>query len=709
LDLLNVKYLITQEQIDNPKYTLVYSGEVNIYQNATALPRAFLLPQSVTLVAPDFGQAVQSYDPRKYVILEQPGAPAPAHVPEGVWPAPVDDIQYSPNEVSITAQAAAPAWLVLADSYFPGWKAYVRPAGAGADQEQPLTIQLVDGNFRGVRLPAGSWIVRFKYSPDSFKLGGIISLIALVALFFGLGVYVWRYFYQESAVDSTARRVAKNSLAPLVLNLFNRAIDFAFAAFMLRVLGPDDAGKYYYAVVIFGWFDIVTNYGLNALLIRDVARDREHANRYLSNTTLLRLVLGAAALPVLALFIFARQVLPAVVLPFGLGAIQPDRLSADTIWAIVLLVVADLPGTVAAGLSALFTAYEKAEYPAAVATLTTLVKVSLGTIALVLGLGFVGLAGTSLIVNLATLAVLSALAWRLLLHPRFEIDLGFQRHAVRESFPLMLNNLLATLFFKVDVTLLEPIRGNTQVGWYSAGYKFVDAFNLVPSLFTFALFPVMSRQAHEDKPALNRSYTLAIKLLVLVALPLALAVTAAAPLLVGVLGGSAYLPYGAVALAILMWSIPFGWINSVTNYVLIALGQQRGLSWAFAVSLVFNVVMNLLFLPRFGFQAAAVITIASELFEGALFYRYLRRSLGARPWPLALWRLWVAGGAMGLLALLLWPVNPYLAALAGLLVYGVGLRVMRPFTRDEEAILAGILPGRLRRALRLEPAPAGPA
>jgi O-antigen/teichoic acid export membrane protein len=708
LDLLNVKYLISLEQIENPKYQLVYSAEVKIYENTTSLPRAFLLPQTATLVTADFGQAVQSYDPRKFVIVEQTGAKPlvatpPAAAPTGVWPSPVDDIQYSPNEVSVTASPFEPAWLVLADSYFPGWKAYVRPAGSGAEAEKPLTIQLVDGNFRGVQLPAGSWTIRFKYSPDSIKFGGIVSLIAGVSLVFGMGVFAWRYFYQESAVDSTARRVAKNSLAPLALNLFNRAIDFAFAALMLRVLGPDDAGKYYYAIVIFGWFDIITNYGLNALLIRDVARDREHANRYLVNTTVLRLALGVVAIPVLAALLVLRQILPPVALPFGLGAFQPDRLSPETLWAIALLVLAAAPGTVATGLSALFTAYEKAEYPAAVASLTTLVKVSLGTIALLLGLGFVGLAGISIVVNGVTLAVLGILAWRQFFRPRLEFDLGFQRHAVRESFPLMLNNLLATLFFKVDVTLLEPIQGTTQVGWYSAGYKFIDAFNLVPSLFTFALFPVMARQAHDDKTALRRSYTLAIKLLVGVALPLALATTAAAPLMVGILGGSAFLPYGATALAILVWSIPFGWINSVTNYVLIALGQQRGLTRAFAVSLVFNITLNLLLLPRFGFQAAAAITIASELFEGALFYVYLRRSLGALPWPVALWRLWVSGAAMIGVTLLLWRFSPSVASVAGLVVYSLGLLVLRPFSAEEETLLAGILPARLRRALRMRP------
>ncbi|MEP7356470.1 MAG: oligosaccharide flippase family protein, partial [Anaerolineales bacterium] len=562
--------------------------------------------------------------------------------------------------------------------------------------EKPLPVALVNGNFRGVQLPAGDWTVRFKYSPDSVKLGGIVSLIAGVTLLFGLLVFAWRYFYQESSVDSTARRVAKNSLAPMVLTLFNRGISLAFAAFMLRVLGPADAGKYYYAVVVFGWFEIITNYGLNALLMRDVARDRMHANRYLVNTTLLRLALGIVVIPGLAALLLLRQTLPSFALPFGLGAFHPDRLTADTLWAIGLLVLAQAPATVSTGLSALFYAYEQAEYPAAVATLTTLMTVSLGTIVLVLGFGFVGLAATSIVVNVITLGVLAVLAWRLFFRPRFEFDMAFQRHALRESFPLMLNSLLATLFFKVDVTLLEPIRGTTEVGWYSTGYKFVDAFNVVPSLFTFALFPVMARQAREDRAALRRSYTLAIKLLVAVALPLAVVTAFSAQFLVGLLGGAEYLPYGGVALAILIWSIPFGWVNSVTNYLLISLDQQRGLTRAFAVSLVFNVILNLLLLPRFGFAAAAAITIASELFEGGLFYIYLRRSLGPVPWLSLFWRLWAGGGLMALATYLLWPLQPVVALAAGLALYAGCLAVLRPFDDAERAILAGILPSRLR-------------
>lgn len=687
VDLLNIEYIISLHDLPEWKYTRVYTGEVNIYRNRTALPRAFVLPQTATLAVDDLPAAVQQFDPRAFVMV----APADALGVEFALPAtaqPAAITHYGSNTVLVDVTATEPAWLVLADAFDPGWKAFVRPRGAAEEDETETPVVQAYGALRAITVPPGEWSVRFRYTPVTVRLGAIFSLLGGVSVLFLLGVWAWRVFYREGDDHSTARRIAKNSLAPMALNLMNRAIDLAFAAFMLRVLGPEDVGKYYFAVVIFGWFDIITNYGLNTFLTRDVARDRAHANRYLVNTTLLRLALGVVAIPALALLLGGRQALGAFT------DLQP--LDTATLWAIGLLVVAQAPATISTGLSALFYAYEKAEYPAAVATVTTLVRVALQASALLAGWGMVGLAGMSIAVNVITLVILLGLSARLFFVPRWEFDLGLQRHALREGWPLMLNNLLATLFYKVDVTLLEPLRGPREVGWYSAGYRFLDAFNIVPSLFTFALFPLMARQAHQadGRAALKNNYLFAVKLLETLALPLAVASTFLAPALVNVLGGEAFLPQGAVALAVMVWSIPFGWINSVTNYLLISLEQQRGLTRAFFWALVFNVVTNLIFIPPFGFAAAAATTIASEIFEGWLFYRLVRANLGGIGWLGALWKPWACAGGMAAVMAALWGVHPVLAVLAGGATFVFGIIGLQAFSASERATLLGLLPRR---------------
>jgi len=694
LDLLNVKYVLTNAEIPLPKYKLVYSDPgIKVYENLGVAARAFTLPYGCGLTTSNFGQSVQSYDPRQYVILNGAGTAGLGTSPTNsdCSPVPADITAYTINEVQLNVGPIDPSFLVLADSYATDWRAFVRPVGADPDIEQEVPIYLADGNFRAIKLESTSqgWSIRLKYSPNSVKFGGFATAISLLAVTIMGGMWLWRYFYQESAEDSAARRIAKNSVAPMALNLTNRAIDLIFATFMLRLLGPADAGSYYYAGVIIAWFDIWTNFGLNTYLTREVARDRTHANRYLLNTTILRVVLGAVSFPVLGLFIF-------VFMRWG-------NLGNDTAIAIILLAIGLAPSSVSTGLTALFYSYEKAEYPAAITTFTTLLKVGFGAIALLLGYSFIGLSAVTIIVNTITMLVLAFLVVRLFFRPHFEFDWRMQLGMIRESWPLMLNHLLATLFFKVDVTLLEPLRGSIEVGWYSTGYKFIDAFNVIPSFFTFALFPIMSRQAHDDRPALVRSYTLAIKLLVSVAVPLAVVTTFLAPAMIYILGGQQYLPYGAIALAIMVWSMPVGWINSVTNYVLIALGQQRALTRAFVIGLTFNVVANLIFIPLYGYPAAAVITVLSEIVEGLPFYITLNRTLAPNhiPWFGILWRPAVSGLAMLLATWLGWMVHPLVGLVAGGLIYPLLIWRLGAFDEAERAQLISTLPAGLRR--RLEP------
>jgi len=693
LDLLNVKYVITEDEIPNTKFTLVYSDVVRVYRNEAVAPRAFTLPQDCTVYADDELAALGKYDPRQYVVIAS-GKMQEARGETQVTSSASCSLQpasvtvYKSNEVWIDVDAKEVSWLVLGDSYFPGWVAYARPLGHGEEQEKPLTITRVDGNFRAVQLEPGQWTVRWKYSPLSFKLGVFTTFIAAMILALIMGVFAWRYAYRESAEDSAARRVAKNSFTAIVLNLMTRALDLAFAMLMARLLGPDGVGRYYFAVVIFAWFDVFTSFGLQTLLTREVARDRSLGNRYLLNTTLLRIGLGAAGIPVLIGFLAVFQLA------------SPNKLAPDTLAAIALLYVGLLPGSLSTGLTGLFYAYEKAEYPAAITVVTVLIKIALGVPVLVLTQSIVGIAAVSIVVNTITLVILATLAMRLFFQPHWESDRALQRSMLRESFPLMINNLLSALFFKVDVTLLQPLKGERAVGWYNQAYKWVDALNVIPAYFTFALFPVLSRQAAEDKGAARRSYHLAIKLLVMLALPTAVLTTFFARELTTLitLGDPRFQPDSTIALQLMIWSIPFGWINSVTNYVLIALGQQRKLTNAFLVGLSFNVIANLIFIPLYSYKAAAVITIFSEIVEGSAFYWYIRKNMGPVPWAGLLWKVAGAGAAMLAAMALLMQVSGLLALVAGLVVYPVALVALRAFGPEERAALAPVLPRQLRKA-----------
>jgi O-antigen/teichoic acid export membrane protein len=694
LDLLTVRYVMTEGEIPNPGYRLVYDGEVRIYENVDALPRAFALPQAEWVQVADLPARLGSFDPRQVVLLDDlddldeaaPSERDPARHTDQAWPLqPAVVAHYSPNAVFIDVEMPGPGWLVLADSYFPGWKAYrsdpspeIPTSKTEPKDETELEIVRADGNFRAVWLEAGTHRVRYKYTPLSFKLGLYGSFMAVVVISLLALYWLWGRLYREADDDRTVKRVAKNSLLPMGLQLLNKVIDFAFAMLMLRILAPEMAGRYYFAVAFIGYFDILVRFGLGTLLTREVAKDRSQANSYLSMATILRGLLWIVSLPLMAVVIS---------LYLWIGGMTPDIVAAIAFFALSLVF-----GSLADGFRSVFNAYEKMEYPAAIATVTALTRVSLGVLVLLAGWGYVGLAGVSVAANVVSAATLGWLMVRHCLRPQFEWNRGLGRWMMVTSVPLMINSLLSTVFFRIDMLLLKPLKGDKVVGYYGAAYAYLNALNIIPAYFTQAIFPLMSRYAAAGRDSLMRAYILSLRLLIMVALPITFGVPFIAQGLMLVLGGADYLPDSAIALQILIWFLPFSFINSVTQYVLIAIDQQRFLTKAFLIGAAFNIAANLLAIPLFSYKGAAVVTILSELVLLAPFYWAVRKYLGPLPWVSLFWQPALASaamaGAMWLLRGIPWP----LLIPVGGAVYLVVLALIGGFRQPDIDLMAHLSP-----------------
>ena len=721
LDLLGVRYVVSTQEIPNDSYKLVYNQGVNVYENEEAFPRAFVVPQAVS--AADQAEALdrlQQIDPAEVVVLE---GLAPDQLPAASSPQ-VREVRFSERgnrEFFIDVNISDRGWLVVTDNYFDGWKAYLRPFGVdgegvnagGEPVEQQLPLYRADGTFRAVYLPqAGQWTVRFVYSPRSVLLGAYLTFLAAVTLLLLVGWWAWKRYYKGEG--SEVGTVAKNSAVQVVMSLFNRGIDFAFAMLRLRVLSPEGEGSYVFAITFYLIAEIVTRFGLGTLLTRDVASDRGRARRYLTNVLLLRSLLWLISLPVMALALLIFQQSPA-------------PLTSAEIQAIGLFAVALFFANIADALSSVFMAFEKMEYPAASATAVTVAKVALSGLVLLppFSLGFVGLAGVAVLMNMMQVIWLWILLERKVLGPAEEalgaghragstggplgvrhfgghVDWALQRYMLRESGPLMLNHLLATMFWRISQLVLRGAINPAALGIFSAGIKYVDGLNVIPAYFTAAIFPLMSRYAHAGNDSLVKAYRLALQLLFMVALPIAVFFTFAATPMIRILGGAAYLPDSAIALRVMIWSIPIGFINSVTQYVLIAVHKQRFLTGAFVIGVLFAAISNWALVPAYGAVAAAALLIPAEL---ALFFPFawaVQRYIAPMPWPALLGRPLLAAGVN---LVIVWGLEQlglplFFALIVGFIAYCAVLFVLRAFDGEEFAVLRGYAKRRLRRSVR---------
>jgi O-antigen/teichoic acid export membrane protein len=263
----------------------------------------------------------------------------------------------------------------------------------------------------------------------------------------------------------------------------------------------------------------------------------------------------------------------------------------------------------------------------------------------------------------------------------------------------MINNLLATVFFRIDGLLLRSITGDAALGWYTTAYKVVDGVNVIPSNVTLALFPLLSRLSGDSSARLVRPTELALKALLSLALPISIGTTILADPLIRAFAGESYLPHSALALQLLVWLLPFSFVNGLLQYVLIAADQQRFITLSFLWAATFNVVANLLLIPTWGYGGAAVVTVASEVALLGPFWFAVQRYVGPVRLLAQAWRPTVAAALMAPVVWVLRDPAALLAIPAGILVYAGAYLAVGGFNREERAILRAAWPAHPARSV----------
>jgi hypothetical protein len=171
-----------------PGLRVAYSGrDARIYRNTNALPRAFLVDRQRVVDGADAALSATldpGFDARRVAITEEtiPGLSGEEGSGSGE-PGSARIVEYGNERVVATTTATRRSLLVLTDVHYPGWEATV--------DGQPVPVERVNYLLRGVSVPAGTHRVDFRYEPLSWRIGWIVSSLA-VLIVAAVAVVGWR-------------------------------------------------------------------------------------------------------------------------------------------------------------------------------------------------------------------------------------------------------------------------------------------------------------------------------------------------------------------------------------------------------------------------------------------------------------------------------------------------------------------------------------
>ncbi len=206
----------------------------------------------------------------------------------------------------------------------------------------------------------------------------------------------------------------------------------------------------------------------------------------------------------------------------------------------------------------------------------------------------------------------------------FDITFTFSftqiKNIIKKSIIFSVISFFASIYFKSDFIILSKIIGNNSLAVYSAAFKFFEVPLLLVANFNLSSLPIYQELFKKERKKILSKVRKDIIFLLAISLAIVFIVWLIGPLLINTFFSNKY-TNSIPLLNILIMALPFQLVSSVFIISLYANNQTKTVAFIFACLALFNVLLNILLIPSFGYYASAYLTVITEL-TGTLFFGY---------------------------------------------------------------------------------------
>jgi O-antigen/teichoic acid export membrane protein len=374
--------------------------------------------------------------------------------------------------------------------------------------------------------------------------------------------------------------------------------------FLARYLGKNLFGLYGFIFAYLTIFDVIIDFGLTHILVRDISRDESKAALLVGNAFILRLFivfLCLAASWITAIFLGYSQDVRFLIFVASFALFLQLRSIFEVIFRVRL----------------------KMQYPA----LETIIRASCyGLLVLLIiyfkcSLLFVLLA--NIISGVVGLAFLITASIRYL-KPKLKLEPAVAKYLLKQSFPLMLSTIFIFLYYRIDVVMLSKMKSFTDIGFYTASTRLVESLVIFPVTIVISVLPVISEAFKTNKEIFRQICDKVFVFLFAIALPICILTTFFSRQIIGLLYGAEFQP-AYLALRILIWADFFIFILYLSTQILISIEKQYVDAVISLCMISFNIILNLFLIPKFSYIGSSIAVLISVGLGAVLAWGYVLR------------------------------------------------------------------------------------
>ena len=442
-----------------------------------------------------------------------------------------------------------------------------------------------------------------------------------------------------------------------------KVLSLIYLIFVARYLGDTGFGQYSFVFALLSFFVVFTAFGMDALIIREVAKDKSKSSAFLINSSVLKTLLCLSSWAVL------------LVLAFFLN--KPPEIKIG----IMIIGFCLLPDSLVKTAKAVFSGHEKMEYNTFIEVIYRLAIVAVGIFFIKYDYGIVGLFSVPLFASFGVFILTIFLYVKKIGGIELSFDIGLLRYLLKTSYAFALTGVFVAIYHRIDAVMLSFMKGDAPVGWYSAAYGLTESLLFIPAALVSAAFPVLSRFFNESKDDFQRAYRKLFQFLLLFALPIAIGITILAEPIVSLIYKAEF-SNAVPALRALVWATAFMFLNTVMSSTLYAANRQKTVAGLTAILVAVNILLNLILIPRYSHVGASWATVMTEMVGFGYCYWFIAQHLCKNNVRVLFLKALLSSFVMALF-LLMATLNLFLLIGLGALLYLAALVALKAFTKED--------------------------